>query len=174
MTQKQLRKHVRASYVKVAEYQRRGLVHVHVVIRLDRAMPDYRARPGPTAAARFTRELLEHAVRAAVADVRAPLPDELGGGTVALGHRARRPPPRRRHERREVAGYLAKYATKSTEQAGSVLSPRSPRPPSTRCPVREHVRAYLRAAFELAADPALADRRVRRRARTRSATAATA
>ena len=39
MTQKQLRKRVRASYVKVAEYQRRGLVHLHVVIRLDRACP---------------------------------------------------------------------------------------------------------------------------------------
>jgi hypothetical protein len=39
MTQKALRELVRVSYVKVAEYQRRGLVHLHVVIRLDRAMP---------------------------------------------------------------------------------------------------------------------------------------
>ena len=29
MTQKRLSEHVRFSYVKVAEYQRRGLVHLH-------------------------------------------------------------------------------------------------------------------------------------------------
>ena len=33
----------RPAYVKVAEYQRRGLVHLHVLVRLDRAMPEYRA-----------------------------------------------------------------------------------------------------------------------------------
>jgi hypothetical protein len=39
MTQGRLREHVRVAYAKVAEYQRRGLVHLHAVIRLDRAMP---------------------------------------------------------------------------------------------------------------------------------------
>jgi Replication initiator protein, pSAM2 len=39
MTQTRLREQVRVSYAKVAEYQRRGLVHLHAVIRLDRAMP---------------------------------------------------------------------------------------------------------------------------------------
>src|SRR5437764_775588 len=43
MTQKELRQSVRPSYMKVAEYQRRGLVHLHVLVRLDRAMPKYRA-----------------------------------------------------------------------------------------------------------------------------------
>ena len=43
MTHKALRELVRVAYVKVAEYQRRGLVHVHVVVRVDRAMPTYRA-----------------------------------------------------------------------------------------------------------------------------------
>ena len=43
LTQKRLGELVRVAYVKVAEYQRRGLVHLHVVARLDRAMPDYRA-----------------------------------------------------------------------------------------------------------------------------------
>jgi hypothetical protein len=31
MTQKGLKQHVRPAYAKVAEYQRRGLVHLHVV-----------------------------------------------------------------------------------------------------------------------------------------------
>jgi hypothetical protein len=61
--------------------------------------------------------------------------------------------------RREVAGYLAKYATKSTEQAGGVLH-RVAEHQVDELPVREHVRAYLRAAFALATDPALADRRL--------------
>ncbi|HEY6891385.1 MAG TPA: replication initiator, partial [Solirubrobacter sp.] len=43
MTQAALKREVRPAYVKVAEYQRRGLVHLHVLVRLDRAMPDYRA-----------------------------------------------------------------------------------------------------------------------------------
>jgi hypothetical protein len=60
--------------------------------------------------------------------------------------------------RREIAGYLAKYATKSTEQAGSVLHPVTEAAVDA-LPVREHVRAYLRAAFQLQADPELAGRR---------------
>jgi hypothetical protein len=61
-------------------------------------------------------------------------------------------------ERREVAGYLAKYATKSTEQAGGVLH-RVTEHELDALAVREHIRAYLGAAFALAADRALADRR---------------
>jgi hypothetical protein len=62
-------------------------------------------------------------------------------------------------ERRRVAGYLAKYATKSTELAGGVLH-RVAEHQVDELPVRQHVRAYMRAAFALAADPALADRRL--------------
>nr|WP_311132036.1 replication initiator [Nonomuraea gerenzanensis] len=35
LTRKELRRTVRLSYAKVAEYQARGLVHFHAVIRLD-------------------------------------------------------------------------------------------------------------------------------------------
>jgi hypothetical protein len=157
MTQKALRALVRVSYVKVAEYQRRGLVHLHVVIRLDRALPAYRAHEIKPPPARFTVELLADAIRAAVGDVRAPLPDELGDGHVRWGDEldVRRLDP---DERREVAGYLAKYATKSTELAGGVVH-RVAEHQLDELPVREHVRAYMREAFALAADPALTDRR---------------
>ena len=74
-----------------------------------------------------------------------------------MGRGARHPPPHAR-ERRHVAGYLAKYATKSTEQAGGVLH-RVTEHQLDALPVRKHVRAYLREAFTLAADPALAERR---------------
>ena len=160
MTQKRLRELVRVAYVKVAEYQRRGLVHLHVVIRLDRAMPDLpRATRSTRRRARFGVELLEDALRATVADGRRAAARRARRRPRALGRRARRPPPRRRRARREVAGYLAKYATKSTEQAGGVLH-RVTEHQVDELPVREHVRRYLRAAFALAADPALADRRL--------------
>src|SRR5204863_9329563 len=80
MTQKRLRRLVRVSYIKVAEYQRRGLVHLHVVIRLDRAMPHYRAHEIRPPAAGFGVELLERAIRATVDAVDAPRSDALGGG----------------------------------------------------------------------------------------------
>jgi hypothetical protein len=58
MTQDALKREVRPAYVKVAEFQRRGLVHVHVLARLDRAMPDYRADQLRPPAARFDVDLL--------------------------------------------------------------------------------------------------------------------
>jgi hypothetical protein len=157
-THKALRQRVRVGYAKVAEYQRRGLVHLHVVIRLDRAMPAYRADQIKPPAARYTVELLEHAIRATVAAVSAPLPSELGGQAVRWGDEldVRH---LHAHERGQVAGYLAKYATKSTEQAGGVLH-RVAEHQIDELLVRDHIRAYLRAAFTLAHDAALADRRL--------------
>ena len=157
VTHKRLRELVRVSYVKVAEYQRRGLVHLHAVIRLDGAMPAYRAHELHPPPARFDVELLEDAIRATAGEVRAPLPDELGVGAIRWGDEldVRH---LNAHERREVAGYLAKYATKSTEQAGGVLH-RVTEHELDALPVREHVRGYMRAAFALARDQALADRR---------------
>jgi hypothetical protein len=157
VAQKKLRKLVRAAYVKVAEYQRRGLVHVHAVIRLVRAMPKYRADQLKPPRACFTTELLERAIRAAAEDVFAPVPDELGSGAVGWGAEVDV-----RHldseTRREVAGYLAKYATKSTEHVGGLLRSVTEQQLDA-LPVREHVRAYLRAAFALAGDRELDERR---------------
>lgn len=160
MTQKALREHVRVSYVKVGEYQRRGLMHFHVVMRLDRAMPKYRADEIKPPPARFGLDSLERAVRAAVADVAAPLPDELGGGHVRwgaeldvrpIGAQAGVDPGR-------CAGYLAKYATKSTEQAGGPVT-RVREDHLDALAIREHPRTMIRRSFELARDPALTERK---------------
>jgi replication initiator protein RepSA len=59
---------------------------------------------------------------------------------------------------RKCARYLAKYSTKSTELAGGVVY-RVSEHELDALPVREHVRSYMREAFQLAADPALAGRR---------------
>jgi replication initiator protein RepSA len=162
ITQKRLSELVRVSYVKVSEYQRRGLVHLHPIIRLDRRMPDYRDGELRRPDKRFTSELLEHALRAAAEAVKVEIPEELGAGTIRWGDQLDvEQLPTEDEERRGRASYLAKYTTKSTEQAGGLLH-RIDRSEVDHVAVREHVRGYMRASFALddhvseaiAADPA--------------------
>ncbi|HEY6887419.1 MAG TPA: replication initiator, partial [Solirubrobacter sp.] len=61
----------------------------------------------------------------------------------------------------KCASYLAKYATKATEQAGGVLH-RVSEYEVDQLPVREHVKAYLRHAFAL--DDQVPDRKLARNA----------
>jgi hypothetical protein len=165
ITQKRLRQLARISYVKVAEYQARGLVHLHVVIRIDRAMSDYRREEIRPPDPRFTSRLLEHAINGAVDAVSAPIADdlaaELGEQRVTWGpERDIRPI----NAPGQLAGYLAKYSTKSTEQAGGLLHPIDAERVET-IQVSDHVRGYLRAAFKLheVAEHAAGTRRARER-----------
>src|SRR5215813_2636484 len=82
ITQQQLRALVRVRYVKVAEYQERGVVHFHAVIRLDAPGEDYQPP-----AERFTADLLADAIRDAAAAVRliqGPDEDHPGCPTLVL------------------------------------------------------------------------------------------
>jgi hypothetical protein len=149
ITQKRCRELVRVSYVKVAEYQRRGLVHLHLLIRLDRRMVAYRADEVRPPERRFSVQVLEDALRGAVEAVSVQAPDELGGGTVQWGSQLDvQRLAEDVEERRRRAGYLAKYSTKSTEQAGGLLH-RVHRNEVDAAPVREHARGLLHAAFVL-------------------------
>lgn len=108
MTHAELNRSVGLSYVKVAEYQRRGALHFHAVFRLDRrpAEPGEHAPPG----AEFTPPRLAEAVRAGAESARAPSPS---GRSVRWGEElvveAVDEDPKR------VARYIAKYATKSAD-----------------------------------------------------------
>jgi hypothetical protein len=65
---------VRISFAKVAEYQKRGAVHFHAIIRLDAATDcscPACVAPPPGG---FTADLLERAVRQAAATVAVPCP----------------------------------------------------------------------------------------------------
>ncbi|MBB6170731.1 hypothetical protein HNR23_000791 [Nocardiopsis mwathae] len=125
VTATEIRTQVRTSYVKVSEFQRRGLVHLHAVIRLDGIDPDDRGRivePPVWASA----GLLASAVARAVDQVAVPLPSPDGrlrvgswgsqrditdvseGGPVG--------------NTRRLAAYLAKYATKTASDAVSASS----------------------------------------------------
>jgi hypothetical protein len=80
----ELRRLVRVSYAKVAEFQRRGAIHFHAVIRLDAATacrcPACLAPPP----APFTAALLKEALRQAVPAVTVPCPSwDKGPGRYA-------------------------------------------------------------------------------------------
>ena len=100
-------------------------MHLHVVIRIDRAMPDYRRDEIHPPEPRFTSRLLEHAVNGAVEAVSAPIAEDLAvearASSASAG--ARSATCARSSDAGELAGYLAKYSTKSTEQAGGLLHP---------------------------------------------------
>jgi hypothetical protein len=108
----------------------------------------YRAHEIHPPPARFDAQLLEPAIRAGVADVSAPVDDELGGGRVRWGEMLDIHQLTTGAERGEIAGYLATYSTKSTELAGGLLHRIDPDQLDD-APVREHVRHYMRTAFEL-------------------------
>ncbi len=77
VSERELRRRVRVSYVKVAEYQQRGALHFHCVVRLDHGqVGDDRERVEPPAG-EFTEELLARAVQAAVehVSVNSPTPE---------------------------------------------------------------------------------------------------
>jgi hypothetical protein len=111
----------RLSYAKVAEYQRRGLVHFHAVIRLDG--PDGPGMPPPGWA---TTSLLADAVRVAAGSVRlvAPGAEVVGPRVLRFGSqidvRSIAAFGDGELTSSAVAGYIAKYATKGAEGAGAV------------------------------------------------------
>ncbi|MFD9816079.1 replication initiator [Streptomyces sp. NPDC059080] len=120
ITQKALNSVLRISFAKVAEYQKRGLVHFHAVIRLDG--PEGSDQPPPRWA---TIDALKTAIKDAAEDaVLTVTSDHTGDREIRWGKRL---------DVREitalgdgeitdkaVAGYVAKYATKSAEDSGTV------------------------------------------------------
>ncbi|GAA3220929.1 replication initiator [Nonomuraea helvata] len=111
---KDLRHHLTVSFTKVAEYQRRGVVHFHAVIRLD-------GPGGPTAPppAWATTDVLTQAVQHAARVVSALVPalDEQPARLFKWGQQLDIRPITMTGDLTEqaVAGYIAKYATKAAE-----------------------------------------------------------
>jgi Replication initiator protein, pSAM2 len=164
-----LRRLVRISYAKVAEFQKRGAIHFHAVIRMDAATdcrcPGYLAPPPEG----FTPALLEKALREAVAAVRAPCPpldgpDRYARWGTQLDVRNITTGDEQAGElsAEQVAGYIAKYATKATESFGSGLDRRlqdGDLEHLDRLPT--HVVELVRAAWELGNRPELEGLRLR-------------
>ncbi|MEV5408629.1 replication initiator [Thermopolyspora sp. NPDC052614] len=152
----ELRRRLRVSYAKVAEYQARGLVHFHAVIRLDGPKGPADVPPGWA-----TVELLEHSIRQAAdtvsVRVRSPVP---GGPPLELvwGRQLDIEPlyvaaGLEEVSDERVASYVAKYATKGAEASGTVDHPIRHAGEIARLKVTEHARRMIYACFALDGSP---------------------
>jgi hypothetical protein len=117
---KDFRELVKIRFVKVAEYQARGVVHFHALIRLDAAHCDDYAPPGPE----WTTALLCEAITRAAAQASALAPIGSTGRALLLRFGSQtdtRPVLEDQGDtltRDAVANYIAKYATKTADAPG--------------------------------------------------------
>ncbi|MFE9625736.1 replication initiator [Streptomyces sp. NPDC006527] len=153
LTQRTIRDHARISFAKVAEYQKRGAVHFHAVIRLDG--PEGGDTPPPSWA---TAELLSDAIRAAATAARVDGPVIDGRAhTFAFGRQLDVRPIRsadfdndQELTERAVAAYIAKYATKGAETAtGTLDRPIRFLAELAHARITEHARRMIRTAWTL-------------------------
>jgi hypothetical protein len=146
MSVRAVAREVRLSYVKVVEFQRRGSVHLHALVRLDAAGDELAAPPE-----RFSGELLAAALELTARRVSAPLP----GTTDTTEERIRwgqeldlAVVTDENAGRRRAAAYLAKYSTKSTEEHGVLdLRLRAGVPDGLELP--DHLRKLVESAWRL-------------------------
>ena len=124
LTITELRRAVAIRYVKVAEYQARGVVHFHAIIRLD-APGDTWQPPGPAFTAAMLCDAIAQAASAAAitTDPRPGCP----AVTLRFGHQTDARPVRHGGDLpgtgsalsvQAVANYIAKYATKALDAPG--------------------------------------------------------
>nr|WP_083977323.1 replication initiator [Herbidospora sakaeratensis] len=153
-----LRRQLRVSYAKVAEYQTRGLVHFHAVIRLDG--PDGPGDPPPSWA---TVPLLEEAIRSTAEQVTVTAStgvrgDNRPGVTLRWGKQLDVQPVYVSAELGgmsdgRVAAYIAKYATKGAESAGTVDRPVKEPIQIEDLRVSEHARRMIYTCWALSTLP---------------------
>jgi hypothetical protein len=128
-------------FAKVAEFQLRGALHFHAIIRLDGVAEDDELVPPP---ARFTSQVLEHAITETVRDMRVVgvdgLPELRWGEEVRVRHLRRGAPEDLKAE--AVAAYVAKYSTKGSESLS--VGPGG---------LSEHIRRLVAVARDLDARP---------------------
>lgn len=120
LTNAELDAAIRVSFAKVAEFQRRGAVHFHAIVRLDGPGADY-----GSPLIHVPEQTVASAIRSAAAGVVLSVPEgpgasvELAWGAQVdvrpIGPGAASPTP---VAPEAVAAYVAKYATKATEDFG--------------------------------------------------------
>lgn len=157
---------VRLSYTRIVEWQARGVVHLHVIVRADdRGDPDT-APPGWV-----TGEVLAEALRAAAGRVQVVAPgSRVGEWVFRWGPQCRADPipsTGSDADERKLAGYVAKYVTKD---AGGGLGGAALDRPITGGPairalkVPAHLRGLVGTCWRLGALPELAGLHLRRNA----------
>ncbi|MCD9590877.1 replication initiator protein RepSA [Streptomyces sp. 8ZJF_21] len=162
ITQRELKERARLSYGKVAEFQKRGAIHFHAVIRLDG--PDGPNTPPPSWA---TVQLLTDAIHAAVShaytSVSVPAAEDQPARTFRWGNQLDVRPVKAFGDgsditEQAVASYVAKYATKAAETTGTLDRRIGELSELDRHDVPDHTRRLIEACKRL--DPLYPDRRL--------------
>ncbi|WP_329244761.1 replication initiator [Streptomyces canus] len=165
LSQRRLRDYARVSFAKVAEYQKRGAVHFHAVIRIDG--PEGGSTPPPAWA---TAELLTDAIETAADKVRVDGPVIDGRThTFTFGRqldvrtiRSADFNDSQELTERAVAAYIAKYATKGAETAtGALDRPLKFVAELAQLDISDHARQLIRTAWTLGARKSLDHLRLR-------------
>jgi hypothetical protein len=153
LTAAEFARQCRVSFVKVAEFQRRGVVHFHALIRLDGPCDDYQPPQVSVDAAG-----LAEAIRQAAAQVR--LIVEMPGGPdlvlrfgTQLDTQTVNSGPAGELTPEHAARYIAKYATKSAEDFG-LGERRITLETLPLLGVNDHVDRLVRTAWQLGEHPA--------------------
>ncbi|GHG24825.1 zinc finger-like domain-containing protein [Streptomyces zaomyceticus] len=182
ITQKDMKPVLRVSFAKVAEYQKRGLVHFHAVVRFDG--PDgHTSAPPAWATVGDLRTAIATVVESTTLTVTS---DTIGDQEISWGKKFRADEITALGDGEltdaAVAGYVAKYATKNAEDSGTVerslicrtcsgrgtvggrVKDLCPDCEGTRqaeplkdLPVHRHVRQMIRTAWDLGGLPEFAD-----------------
>jgi hypothetical protein len=148
LSTKDVRSMVRLSYMKVVEFQRRGLVHLHVVIRAD-------GRDGPSEQAPtwLGLELLIAAVNDAVGRATVAVPAVGGTPLSRASWGAERDVrvlvPSQSGDSTAIAAYVAKYATKTADGTPWLAHPIRSRAQLERLVLRPHIVRLVREAWTL-------------------------
>jgi hypothetical protein len=153
---------VRLMHGKVAEYQARGAVHFHVLIRLDGLDvldPDAITPPPAGLTAADLTAAIRHAAGTIQFDTE-PHPAHPGGWRIAWGPqtdiRTIAMTGNGTVTDAMVAGYLAKYATKGTEITGHASRRLTPATVELHAdPGGDHVARLIHAAWTLGTDPGI-------------------
>ncbi|MFF3324529.1 replication initiator protein RepSA [Streptomyces sp. NPDC002889] len=162
LTQKAFKEAARLSFNKVAEFQKRGAIHFHAVIRIDG--PDGPATLPPRW---VTTELLIRCIEAAAAHpyvtAKVPAAEDQPARTLRWGTQLDIRPIRAFDDGSDisegaVASYVAKYATKAAETTGTLDRRIGELAELDQHRVPEHARRLIRACWDL--DPLYPERRL--------------
>jgi hypothetical protein len=154
LTNKALAAQVRVSFAKVAEYQRRGIVHFHAIIRLDGPAGPITAPPAWATVTLLTAAI-DQAARTVHLDT--PAVPGLPVRTLAWGRELDTRPVTTTGELTDskVAAYVAKYATKAAECTGTLDRRLSPADQLDALPIRDHARRHIAECIRLSKLPGL-------------------
>jgi hypothetical protein len=143
LTQTATREVVRLSFCRVGEFQRRGTIHLHAVIRADGSD----SAPPPIAAGQLAIACL-HAARA----VSAPHPDGAARWGAEIDCQVL---DREGTVASRVASYVAKYATKASDAGGDLDRPIRSEADLAARELSDHARRMVSTAWDLGSDPEL-------------------